>query len=135
MKLHEALACMLENPGRRFYHPGWQCSGARLGAPNGTVQIRFQARSVPAQDKWQAWTPYASDISADYIEAAAESAPKKTVIMAPALVKYYDAHECTYEFHISDHIYETEVAARKDVGDVFVRWLIQTHAVEVEVVV
>ena len=64
----------------------------------------------------------------DLIEYLGKERPKerKTVKMAPALYKYTDG---TYA--VSSYMYKSESDAKVCAG--FVRWLIDTHAVEVRV--
>jgi hypothetical protein len=66
-------------------------------------------------------------VGADLIEYLGKERPKqkKTVKMAPALVR--GGH-----YAVSNYFYESESKARTGCAG-FVRWLIDTHAVEVEV--
>jgi hypothetical protein len=133
MKCHEALTAMMLDPTRRFYNPRWKCDRAQLGAPNGTVQICFVRRSDPTQNKWEEWKPYPSDISATFDELAPEVIipKKKKVLMAPAL-RIAHGHYITTDLYASQKTAESPDASRF-LGGKFVRWLIDTHAIEVEV--
>jgi hypothetical protein len=64
----------------------------------------------------------------DLVEYLGKERPKqkKTVKMAPALVRYTSGH-----YAVSNYFYESESEARTCAG--FVCWLIDTHSVTVEV--
>jgi hypothetical protein len=68
------------------------------------------------------------DHADDLVEYLGKERPKqkKTVKMAPALF-YFDGI-----YGVSTHLYKSEQQAKSQLS-IFVRWLIDTHAVEVEV--
>lgn len=56
--------------------------------------------------------------------------PKKKIVrMAPALCKVDS--ECKYR--VEDYLYASEQDAKKECGNEFIKWLIDTHGVDVEV--
>jgi hypothetical protein len=56
-----------------------------------------------------------------------ETKSKKIVRMAPVLIFFNN------RYHIGDHLYPSEKQAKEDNGEEFRKWLIDTHAIDVEV--
>jgi hypothetical protein len=67
----------------------------------------------------------------DLIEYLGKERPKerKTVKMAPAVT----SHDRSGFYQTTSYLYSSQEEAKNDCGITFVRWLIDSHAVEVEV--
>jgi len=66
-------------------------------------------------------------VSVEIFTIYTEPKQKKIVRMAPALILFNN------RYRIVDHLYPSEKQAKEDNGEDFRKWMIDTHAIDVEV--